>query len=40
MAPGTTPTGSSEGAITVRATVSEMTRNAAPKTTEIGRILR
>ena len=34
----TTPSGNSEGAMTVRAMVSAKTRNAAPKTTEIGRI--
>ncbi len=36
----TTPKGSSDGAMTVRAMVSRKTRNAAPKITEIGRILR
>ena len=36
----TTPRGSSDGAMTVRAIVSQKTRNAAPKITEIGRIRR
>ena len=36
----TTPSGNSDGAMTVRAMVSAKTRNAAPKITEIGRIRR
>jgi hypothetical protein len=40
MAAVTTPKGNSEGAATVLAIVSAKTKNAAPNTTDIGKILR